>query len=71
MQKFEIPIKLPGANEFIQKSYSNRHKGNNIKQHTERDIFWCIKKAGLKRIKRPIFVRFIWYEGNKTETKTM
>lgn len=69
MQKFDIPIKLPGANEFIQKSYSSRHKGNNMKQHTEHDIIWCIKKAKLKRIKRPVFIRFIWYEGNKNRDK--
>ena len=69
MQRFEIPLRLPGANEYITKSYSNRHKGNNFKKATERDIVMCIKARKLRYIKRPVFVKFVWFEATKKRDK--
>ena len=69
MQRFEIPLKLPGANDFIGKSNSNRYAGGSLKRHTEDDIMVCIKAGKVRKIKRPIFIKFVWYEGSKRRDK--
>ena len=69
MQRFEIPMKLPGANDYIKKSYASRYDGGKLKKNTEADIITCIRAGRVKKIKRPIFIKFIWCEGTKKRDK--
>lgn len=66
MQKFEVPVKLPGANNLL---YKNPHKVSDIKKSAEKDIIVYIKQHKIRRIKKPVFLKFIWYEGTKRRDK--
>lgn len=72
MQRFEVPIKFVSLNEYIE--LCKRRKGNynpaqNYKHKVQNDIVFCIKGARIKKIKRPSFFRFIWYESSKRRDK--
>lgn len=69
MQKFEIPFKLPGANEYITANRSNRYGASSMKKAVQNDIVRRIKGAKPKRVKRPSFFRFIWYEATRRRDK--
>ena len=58
MHKVIIPMRLPGLNEYIAACNSSRYKGNNLKQRTQADISWYLKK--LPKIEKPIRIHFIW-----------
>lgn len=66
MQKFEIKEKLPGANNVM---YKNPHKVSGIKKEAEKDIIEYIKQHKIRRIKRPVFLKFVWYEETKRRDK--
>lgn len=66
MQRFEVPVKLPGANNLL---YQNSHKVSDIKKSAEKDIIVYIKQHKIRRIKKPVFLKFIWYEGTKRRDK--
>lgn len=66
MQRFEIKEKLPGANNIL---YKNPHKVSDIKKEAEKDIIVYIKQYKIRRIKRPVFLKFVWYEGTKRRDK--
>jgi Holliday junction resolvase RusA-like endonuclease len=58
MFKIKIPMRLPGLNEFIAACNSSRYKGNNLKQSTQADIRYFLKR--LPKIEKPIRLHFIW-----------
>lgn len=66
MQRFEIKEKLPGANNIL---YKNPHKVSDIKKKAEEDIIVYIRQHKIRRIKRPVFLKFVWYEGTKRRDK--
>lgn len=66
MQRFEIKEKLPGANNIL---YKNPHKVSDIKKEIEKDIIVYIRRHKIRRIKRPVFLKFVWYEGTKRRDK--
>lgn len=66
MQRFEIKEKLPGANNVM---YKNPHKVSGIKKEAEEDIIVYIRQHKIRRIKRPVFLKFVWYEETKRRDK--
>lgn len=63
---FDIPMRLPGLNEYIGLINSNRFKGSAAKKQIESDISWFMKKH---KITRPCIIRFIWHEADRRRDK--
>ena len=69
MQRFEIPLKLIGLNDYITLNRTNTYKASKIKNEIENDIIICIKAAKIRHIKRPVFIRFTWFEQTSRRDK--
>lgn len=69
MQKFEIPIKIIGLNDYITINRTNKYKASKMKNEIENNIIICIKAAKIKHIKRPVFICFTWYEKTRRRDK--
>ena len=63
MQRFEIPFRLPGLNDYISAMNSNRHKGNKLKRQTQADISWFMKN--LKPVTGQVVFIFEWHEATR------
>ena len=59
----QIPIKLPGLNEYTAKNRTNRHVGAKMKKDTERNIITHLQN--LPNFTKPVKINFIWCEENK------
>lgn len=73
-QRFDVPMRFISFNEFIQKAEgSNRRKNyypaRLYKRDVQDSIIWCIKSRKLKRVKRPVIITFVWYEGKRGKQK--
>lgn len=65
-QQFEIPIKFVSLNEYINKcKQRNGIPAQAYKHKVQEQIGWYIKRQKVKRVTRPVFITFIWYEGTK------
>lgn len=60
---WEIPLKLPSLNEYINACRKNAYEGAKLKKQTQEDIMWFVKK--LPKFDKPISIHFHWIEGNK------
>lgn len=58
----EIPLKLPSLNDYIRACRTNAYAGAKLKSSIEEQIGWYLVK--LPKLNPPIFVEFIWVEGN-------
>lgn len=58
--KFELPLKLPNASEYLQAI--NEHTAAAVRQETEEDITSFIRI--MPKIKNPVTLHFIWVEKN-------
>lgn len=59
----EIELKLPSCNDYINACRKNRYFAAKMKREVEEQIQWYIK--GIPRLKKPVFITFIWVENNK------
>ena len=59
--------KLPSLNEYVKACRTNRYAGARMKDNMEQLIMWQL--AILPYIKKPVFLRFTWYEKNKKRDK--
>ena len=63
-QKFTIPGRLPGLNEYTRACRASWHSGNGMKRdHTNR-IAWIVRQANLESYDSPVEVSFAWVEPN-------
>ena len=71
VQAFEIHAKLPGLNEYTGANRANRYGAGKLKSSTERVIILRAKAARprLRKIKRPCFFTFTWYEATRRRDK--
>lgn len=72
MQRFELPMKFVSVNEYIAlcKSRKGNYNPSQLYKHRVQDEIVAHLKAGkIKRIKKPVFFRFIWYEATKRRDK--
>lgn len=66
IQEFTIPIRFVSFNKYAGMSPKPQWR---YKQDTQESIIWHIKARKLKRIRRPVFVTFVWYESPKGREK--
>ena len=59
----EIPVRLPGLNEYTYECRRNRYSGARMKKEVERQISWFL--SSLPRFDRPVEIHFHWQEENK------
>ena len=61
--KYEIDMKLPSLNDYIEVCRGNKFKANTYKAKIERDIGLFLTK--MPKWTNPIKIHFHWIEGNK------
>lgn len=61
--KYEIPMKLPSLNDYINVCRSNKYQAAKYKRDIEADIGFFLKK--MPKWTNPIKINFLWIEGNK------
>ena len=73
---FDVPLKLPGLNEYTKACRTNAFIGAKMKRDAEEQIRWCIKAqlgAALRSRKlpahRPVKVYFKWCESGRLRDK--
>ena len=64
--KIVIPGRLPGLNDYIKAMNHNRHNGAEMKRQNMNDVMWVIRsQMGNRKIKHPVYVRFLWVEQDR------
>lgn len=63
MNRVEIPLKLPSANEYINKCRYNRFASAKYKADIQRKIAPYI--VNIPKQEKPVKIHFHWIEGNK------
>lgn len=61
--KYEINMKLPSLNDYINVCRSNKYKANKMKSNIEAEIGLFLAK--MPKWNNPIKIHFTWIEGNK------
>ena len=61
--KYEINMKLPSLNEYVNVCRFNKYKASKYKADIEREIGLFLTK--MPKITKPIIIHFHWIEGNK------
>lgn len=66
MYHLTIPGRLPGLNDYIDATRTNRYKSANIKDQTQQQIMWHIRSQmrGVK-IEHPVHISFTWFEPDR------
>ena len=64
--KFEIPIKLPSLNNYVEECRYNKYMGAKTKRNVQRDIKIFIKQQlSNVHILKPVKIHFHWTEKDK------
>lgn len=66
---FEIPLKLPSLNEYVDMCRESRYGANTFKRTLEAAIICHIRKARVRPVTSPVRVRFVWYEATRKRDK--
>lgn len=69
VQRFEIPERLPGVNEYTKANRANPYKGAKVKKGAEEAIMWAIKASGVRPMRAPVHVHITWVEPNMRRDK--
>lgn len=69
IQRFEIPGKLPGMNEYQNECRRNARAGGRMKRNATDLVAWCAKSSGIKPMKPPVSVTVTWVEPNMRRDK--
>lgn len=68
-QIFEVPGKLPGANEYQAACRKHAKEGARMKREATEAVAWAAKAAKLKPMEAPVSVRITWVEPNMRRDK--
>ncbi len=68
-QSFTIHDRLPGMNEYTAQQRSNRYGGAMMKKYAQKNVEAEIRAAKLKRVERPAYIRYTFYEPNRRRDK--
>lgn len=68
-QRFEVPGKLPGLNEYTKQNRRNPYIGAAAKRGAQEGIMWAIKAARLKPMKAPVHIHITWVEPDMRRDK--
>lgn len=69
IQRFEIPGRLPGMNEYVNANRTNPRAGARMKRDAQDAICWCIRGAGLKKVAGRVDVAVTWVEKDMRRDK--
>lgn len=64
-QKFFIDRQLPGLNDIIKYSNTNRHVWNREKSDIEEYIGWCIREYKVAPVESSVDIGFAWVEPDR------
>ena len=67
--KLVIKGRLCGLNEYIAAERRNRFQAAQMKRDGEMVVSWCIRASHLKKVSRPVVMRYKWYEPNQKRDK--
>lgn len=67
--RFEVPGRLPGANEYQAACRRHPKEGARMKREATDSVAWCAKAAGLRRMRPPVRVSITWVEPNMRRDK--
>lgn len=60
---FEIPMKLPSLNDYINACRTNAYKGAKMKKDLQREMSWYLRNV--PKFRGKVHVHFQWQEENK------
>jgi Holliday junction resolvase RusA-like endonuclease len=63
--RIEIPLRLPGLNEYTRANRTSKYEGAKIKAHYERVIGFYLRKARCPQLRPPVTIDFLWIEENR------
>lgn len=69
MQSFEIPGRLPGANEYTEACRKSARGGGRMKRHYQELVEWAIIVSKLKPAKGKVDIHVTWIEPNMKRDK--
>jgi Endodeoxyribonuclease RusA. len=61
-QRFTIPGRLSGLNEYTLANRGNKYAGNKLKRTEQEVILWAIKAARLEPVTCPVKLLYRWVE---------
>lgn len=64
-QRFAIPGRLMGLNEYTRQCRANKYAGNKAKRDDQMRIACAINAARLKPAKGPVYIRYLWVEPDR------
>jgi len=62
IQKFTIPGRLMGRNEFDYVSRSHWSKANEAKRAEQERVIWAMREAGVRPVSGPVEIAFNYFE---------
>lgn len=65
----KIPVRMPGANEYIAQERRSRYAGAKLKQEYTNLAALYFRRAGVKPVTVPVKLRFTWHEKNRRRDK--
>lgn len=68
IQEFEVPGRLPGANEYTAACRSNARAGGRMKRDAQERVCWAIRAAHLRPMGK-VDVSFVWIEPDMRRDK--
>lgn len=67
--RFTIMGRLPSLNEYIAAERSNRYRAAKMKRENEDIIVYYIRQARIPTIKRPVLIRYHFFEQSQKRDK--
>lgn len=64
-QTFEVPGRLTGVNEYVRACRTSPYKAAAMKREDQDAVCRAIKEAHLKPFRKPVFVKYTFYEAPK------
>lgn len=68
-KKLIINGRLPGMNEYIEKSRQNPKAGANLKKQAQTEVIWFIKSQIRGKLKEPVYMSYLWVERDRRRDK--
>lgn len=66
IHRFTIDGTLPGLNEYTEANRKHHRVGAKMKKRAQEAIDWqVLSQLGRRRITRPVYIRYRWYEKNR------
>ena len=65
----KIPVRMPGANEYIAQERRSRYAGAKLKQEYTSLAALYFRRAGAAGVTGPVKIRFTWHEPNRRRDK--